>query len=109
MVYAGPHEGLPLGALGHIKLPREANASSARWLLVSSRAFSLVWITSWRRSANGVRIVLAGLLAPLLRLPELKPVAFRVGRPAEPAVVVGLDLVLDRGAGGSELRQHGVQ
>ena len=44
-----------------------------------------------------------------LRLPELEAVAFGVGGPAEAAVVVVFDLVVDAGAGGAELGEHGVE
>src|SRR5262245_46326112 len=43
------------------------------------------------------------------RLPELEAVAFRVGGPAEAAVVVFLDPLLHGGPGGAKLGQHRIQ
>ena len=43
------------------------------------------------------------------RLPELEAVSLRVDGPAEAAELVLLDLVVDLGAGGAELGEHGVE
>src|SRR5439155_13143821 len=56
-----------------------------------------------------LRVTSSVMPAHSLRLPQLEAVAFRVTRPAETPVVVVLDFLLDLRAGGSELRQHGVE
>src|SRR5947208_1468779 len=46
---------------------------------------------------------------PSFRLPELDPVALRIERPAEAAVLGIVDLLVDGDAGAAELREHGVE